>query len=199
MTGLDAIIEAILEEARKKAQEIAERAEEQAGNIRREGEEEAERLRSSMASAAEADAEALLSRARSAASLAARRTRLEARQTRISDFVDQALERLSSLPDEKKIELYARFLEAGRGGETVVFSDRDRTSGVAQASLARAEEVRKDRGLPRADWTVDSTPGAFSGGLVLRRGRIEENLTFELIVQQARVELETYAASLLGG
>ncbi|NLN46683.1 MAG: hypothetical protein GX153_08995 [Clostridiaceae bacterium] len=40
-------------------------------------------------------------------------------------------------------------------------------------------------------------PGRFLGGLVLRRGLIEDNLTFEMLTRQSRESLEAYAAGLL--
>ncbi len=63
--------------------------------------------------------------------------------------------------------------------------------------MAEAERVRAEAGEPALDLTVEQEPGRFLGGLVLRRGLIEDNLTFEMLTRQSREALEAYAAGLL--
>jgi len=47
------------------------------------------------------------------------------------------------------------------------------------------------------DWQLAQEPGPFSGGLVLARGRIVENLTFDLLVRNLRPQLAALAAGIL--
>lgn len=197
MNGLDAILESILSDARGQASAITADAAAEAGGIQRQAETEAEALLQSMETAALAEAAALRSRAESSAAMSARRTVLDARRHAVSHIVDRAVEHLAGLPSEEKVRLYTGFLRDARGGETVVFSAADLAGGVAASAVAAARKARLDAGLPDVVLTVSDTPGSFLGGLVLRRGLIEDNLTFEMLTRQSREDLEAYAATLI--
>lgn len=197
MNGLDAILESILSEARGKADVLLSEARERAADIRAQGEREAAALLLQMEEAAAGEADAVRARAESSSAMAGRRILLDARRRTVTGLVDQAMASLSELPAEEKVRLYAGFLRQARGGETVVFGAADLASGVAARAVAEAERVRSEAGEPALGLTVAEEPGRFLGGLVLRRGLIEDNLTFEMLTRQSRESLEAYAAGLL--
>ena len=197
MNGLDAIIESILADAREQADAILASAAAEAEAIRRQAADEAETLLRSMEAAADAEAGILRSRAESSAAMAARRVVLDARRRAVVDVVDRAVTTLAGLPAAEKIRLYADFLRSARGGETIVFSSGDLTSGIGAKAVEAALQARASDGLPPVRLTVSDVPGQFLGGLVMRRGLIEDNLTFEMLTRQSREDLETYAATLL--
>ena len=197
MNGLDAIIESILADAREQAGAILASAAAEAEAIRRQAADEAETLLRSMEAAADSEAGILRARAESSAAMAARRVVLDARRRAVVDVVDRAVASLAGLPAEEKVRLYAGFLRTARGGETIVFSKADLESGVGAKAVETSLQARAASGLPPAEMTVSEAPGTFLGGLVMRRGLIEDNLTFEMLTRQSREDLETYAATLL--
>ncbi len=197
MNGLDAIIDSILGDARVQAGAIREQAEAEASRIRADADGEADALLRSMEAAAASEADALLARAESSAGMSARRVVLDARRQAVSGLVDRAVASLAGLPSDDKIRLYAEFLADARGGETVVFCASDLREGVGTAAIAAAREARAARGLPPIDLTLSDVPGDFTGGLVLRRSLVEDNLTFEMLTRQSRDDLETFAATLI--
>ncbi|MBP7403043.1 MAG: V-type ATP synthase subunit E [Clostridia bacterium] len=197
MNGLDLIIESILSDARSEAERILTEAGTQAEAIRAEAKVQAETRIRTAGEAAEAEAAAVIARAESSAAMTSRRIVLDARRRMVAGMVDRAAAHLAQMPDAEKIRLYADFLGAAKGGETVVFAAADLASGVGAASVEAWRKARLEAGLPPLDLETAAEPGSFSGGLVLRRGLIEDNLTFEMLTRQSRDDLESYAASLI--
>ncbi|NCB00526.1 MAG: hypothetical protein EOM70_14270, partial [Clostridia bacterium] len=131
-------------------------------------------------------AKAIINRASSQAALESRRVLLSARQSLIDDVILEATSQLGQLSAPEKKDLYVRMIQAtGATGGLL-------TSNAADLSLM--QEVVDALGK---DWQLSAEPGSFSGGLILSRGRIEENLTFDLLVRNLRPQLAALAAGIL--
>lgn len=188
MNGLETIKERILADARESVAEIMDRTDRQIGKIIAEGESRAQELKNEALAEAEKNVQALLKRARSKAELEKRRALLQARRKLVDQVIDQALDRLCSLPAEDKIEIYLKTLQAvddGRAEGEIVLAARDQHLGqtIADHFSGRLK--------------ISTVPGSFSGGVILRKGQIAENMSLEMIARKNRSELVQVAAQYL--
>ena len=44
---------------------------------------------------------------------------------------------------------------------------------------------------------LDTKPGTFSGGLIIKEGSVETNCTFEVMIETAKKEMEAEIAAML--
>jgi len=186
LNGLQAIQDRILSEAQETASQIASQAEAGSEEILAAARKDCEQQLAAARISAAAQAESVLNRASSAAALLARKNILQARQDMVDRVLHRAIELLCQMPDREKISFYRQLLEQTRAesGEIVL--------AAADQRLA-AELIAENPGR----FTVAAEVGAFTGGLVLRRGLIEDNLTFERLAATSRSELVQIAAAAL--
>lgn len=185
-------IDAALDQARARAQEIEDRyasqAQTQAEAIRRKGEQ---------------DAALRQERLVDVAKLEARKTILAAKQELVGQAFDLALKKLLELPDQEYISLLAKLaVSASRTGrEQVILSQKDRSRYGKQAVTMANDMLAKKAG-PRAAQTdgmltlaEESRPMA--GGLILRDGKVETNCSFEVLIHLQRDSLSAEVARAL--
>ena len=185
-------IDAALDQARARAQEIEDRyasqAQTQAEAIRRKGEQ---------------DAALRQERLVDVAKLEARKTILAAKQELVGQAFDLALKKLLELPDQEYISLLAKLaVSASRTGrEQVILSQKDRSRYGKQAVTMANDMLAKKAG-PRAAQTdgmltlaEESRPMA--GGLILRDGKVETNCSFEVLIHLQRDALSAEVARAL--
>lgn len=193
MTGLESIISqitgdgekeaaAILDEARKKADEIAE-------NAKAEG---AEKVRAVL-KGGERQAQDIRDRAQSAAELEQRNQMLVFKQALIREAVDAARDSLESAPDEEYfntlLTLYTRFAQEGRG--EMHLNEKD---------IARLPDdflARMRKAVPGAEVTISPKPRKIDNGFLLVYGGVDINCTFRAIFEDASEELRDAAGKLL--
>lgn len=135
---------------------------------------------------AEKDAEQLIARASSMARADRRKADLAAKQENVARLIDLALTQLVSKSRDERITLYAGIIRNGaiEPGEIILGkNDQD----IADALLTK---------LPDG-FTSTKEVGDFQGGFVVRRGAIEENYTYDLVVRNHRPELAQLAMSLI--
>lgn len=192
MNGLEAILNRIMTDAEDRIRDIREQADARCAEILEQAGQEAARITEDARRKAAEQAETLIRRSESLSSLEARKSILAGRQALIDETIDQAASRLAAMSDADKIRLYHRLLlESASGNETVVFAGQDM---VLASQLL--ETVNREKGWKLA---LDSAPGTFSGGLILRKDLIETNLTVDLLIRSRRPELVSLAAKALFG
>jgi V/A-type H+-transporting ATPase subunit E len=186
LEGIDLIRDRILEQAREKADEINDRTKAQRDEIMAAAEQECLQIKADSVVKTKARVDAILNRARSLAAMESRKFELQKRQNQIDLIIERALKKACSLPAEQKLELYCAMIEkSGAENGEITLSEAD-------AGLADALQTRLGTGF-----TVAGTNGKFNGGLILGRGKIEDNLTFDLIVRNQRPQLSAVAAEAL--
>jgi V/A-type H+-transporting ATPase subunit E len=184
--GMNAIVEHIMAGARQRASQIEAETAAEVHVILIQAEEACDRIKQEAEQKAQAAAEAVISRAASQSALESRRSSLVARQNLIEQVIEFAVDQLCNLGESEKIGLYTRLLQAlgaGSGLVTVNAKDQRLMSAVLTPFSGQFE--------------LAAEPGNFSGGVMLRRGRIEENLTFDLLVRNKRPQLVALAAGIL--
>lgn len=188
MNGLEAIKERILADARESAEAVRNRAEQQLAKITAEGEAGSARIISDAREKAAKYSQAAHMRARSMAALEKRRALLQARRDLVDQVIEKAVTKICELPDERKVEFYVNLLKSVDDGR----SDGEVKFAAGEEKLADAVLADFSGRLQRS-----AESGNFGGGVILRRGRIEENMSLEMIVRNNRSELVRIAARWL--
>lgn len=172
MEGIERITNKILEDAKAEVSRIESETE----NFVREQQESSESMRKRVLEdsrkKAEEDAEALLGRAESLASSERRKRDLAVNQSDVRRSIDLAVELLTEASAEERVERYLSWIKSHNisAGE-IILSERDQE--LAEALLAE---------LPQGKFTVADTAGKMRGGIIVEHGRMEENLTYDLII-----------------
>ena len=81
------------------------------------------------------------------------------------------------------------------GEEQIILNARDREAVGGQVTAA-ANALLKEAGK-KAELTLSPQCGDFRGGLVLKRGNIEDNCTVELLIDLCRTEMSSRVADVL--
>jgi V/A-type H+-transporting ATPase subunit E len=182
------VIEKILSDAKAEADKIAEQAQQSAAAEKAKLDEQLAEFEKQSAVLAEQAAEDEKSHILAAARMQAAQEYL-AEKTRILDEVfKRARERLGQLPDSEYRDLMARLMrEAVETGEEEVLIGQDETridQTLVDAVNGKLEGDRK-RDLKLASDRID-----LAGGFILRRGKIKTNVSIDVLLQQARGNLE---------
>ncbi len=186
MDGINAIVNHILSEASENGALHAAAAAEQVAVISQQADSSCAEITASTSAKAQAAADAIINRAVSQVELEKRRALLEARQALIDEAMTQALKQLAGLNAVEKASLYKKLLlsvNATDGRVTVNAADRTLMSDLLPEVSSQLE--------------LTAETGEFSGGLLLSRGRIVDNLTFDLLVRNQRPQLAALAAKIL--
>ena len=152
--------------------------------------------------AIQAEAEAAERRARTvaerlerlggSAEMERRQLLLAAKQGCIDEAFARAAQALRDLPRQDYVALLARLAaENGSGDEELVLSAADRDA-VGPAVVDAANALK-----PGAAFTLSSESRDLGGGLVLKRGLVEVNCTFDTRLRQLRQEMATDVAQIL--
>jgi V/A-type H+-transporting ATPase subunit E len=186
LEGLDAIIKRIMADAREEASDLARESEKAKNELLQQNQEACSQIMSTARDAGAVQAATIINRAESMAGLDRRKAILTARQALIEQVLDQAMERLCRMPEADKLALYRQLIRQARLTEgTLVLCAADQTIGP---------QLIDEPGLRL---TLSEQPGLFAGGLVIRSGLIEENLTFETLFKNKHAELVSLSAAVL--
>ncbi len=189
MSGLDKILEHISSEAAENAKKIIDNAKAEAERILENDKAEGARLESQIGKQSELDVAAASKRIQSAADLKEKRMILEAKQKEIDSVIDAALEKLTGMADgeyfaylEKMLDKYATGAEG-----TIRFSAKD--LGRLPADFEAKAAAHK--------LTLSKEPVNIGGGFVLVYGDIEENCSFEALINASREVLQDKIGQIL--
>lgn len=189
MSGLDKILEHISSEAANHANKIIENAKAEADRILEREKEEAVRLETQIRKQSELDVAAATKRIQSAADLKEKRMILEAKQKEIDSVIADARATLASLDEDAYFATLSKMLDkyaTDREG-TICFSAKD------AARLPR-DFVKKAKAH---ELTVSEQTVAIDGGFVLIYGDIEENCSFEALINAAKEDLQDKIGQIL--
>lgn len=186
MDNLDKLLELIQSETSEQIDVLKADDERYRERLFQEAEAQRQSILAEAVKRAEKDAEQLIARASSMARADRRKADLAAKQSDVARLIELALKQLVTKPKDDRITLYAGIIRNGAiaPGELILGkNDQD----IADALLSK---------LPDG-FTTSKEVGDFQGGFVVRRGAIEENFTYDLIVRNHRPELAQLAMSLI--
>lgn len=195
MTGLDKMINQILEEANNSANEKIEAAKAQAQEIIKKAEAEAKALGEEISNKSDADIANYKDRVKSSADLKRRTEILTAKQEMISQTIDKAYETFCSMDDTEYFETLKKMLDKfvqPQEGE-IHFSSKD-LSKLPSGFEADVEKIAATNG---GKLTVSKEERNIERGFILAYGGIEENCSFKALFDSQRDELQDKVQKIL--
>lgn len=196
MSGLDKIINHIEASATESANRLIEDAKAEAASITSLGKKEADDRAAAIRKQSESDVKAAAQRNVSAAEMTEKRLVLQAKQNMIDSVLVEAKESLRSLSDEEYFNIISRMVKKyAQAKEGVIrFSAKD------LGRLPEGFEGTINSALDGdASLTVSTEPVRIDGGFVLEYGEIEENCSFDALVDASKEDLQDKIGAILFG
>lgn len=187
MTGLETIIKKIQEDSNAHCANILARAEQEAESIRKQARKQGKTAASALLDQTKAQADSILQKADSAAHTNLNRAILAEKVSMIRDVMAQAAVKMKSLPNTEYAEavkkLAVRYSRKGSGIMRMPSVDSVRLPAEFEAEL-NTRLAEKDASLK-----IETTP-MDSGGFILIYGDIEQNCTFNALIESMQEELK---------
>lgn len=187
MTGLENIVEQILQEANTSAEKIKNNAKSEADTIIAKANSDAAKIMAQTDEKISIEKSSGESRAKSSSDLKKRQAILKAKQEIINSVVDKAYAKLLDLPDDKYFEIIEKCLEKSVQAKTgeIYFSARD----IARLPKDMAARVDKIAGAKGGKLTIANEHKNIDSGFVLVYGGIEENCSFKAMFNADKEKL----------
>jgi len=193
MSGLEKIIGHIETSAAETAAKLIETATADAEKILQTGKEEALAKEAAINRQAELDVAAASKRIESSAEQTLKRLLLQEKQKQIDDVIADAVETLKGLKEEDYFEvilhMIPRYAPARDGVIHFSAKDLDR--------LPKDFEKKINGTLKGGFLTMSNEPADIDGGFILKYGDIEENCSFEALVEASRETLQDRIGQIL--
>ena len=193
MSGIDRITSKIIDQARLQAENRVNYARETAEKAESNIQKRFDRTIESERKKAEQEGAEAAKRILANVMLEGRKKKLSARQNTVNLVFDRAVEKMAGFPEQEYIKFLAKLastvLDKGENKLILNARDKENVSSKLLKELVRAHPGMK---ISLADETVSS-----AGGLVVRNGDIQTNLTLESIIRLEREKLEADVVGLL--
>lgn len=180
MEGIERIKNHILAETDRSVRTIEEETRQFVEKEALDSEEQSRRILSAAIERSEQDAGLLVKRAESLADAERRKRGLADKQKIVDEVIARALGKLSAQPAETRAARYAGWIHSLNIEEGVITLSGDELTSLGGALLAA---------LPAGRFSIAEEAGNFSGGLIVMHGRVQDNLTYDLIIRDHRPEL----------
>ncbi len=182
-----AIIDKIVDDAKLKADSFLEEQNREAERLISEAAEQCKDILYRSQAEIALESEDILSRSKTVAELDARKLLLKKKQEILDSIFARTLEKLTQLPDAQMKKLLLGMLKFAEDGDVIVLNER----GKALLTKAAVDRATAKRGVKV---TLCEDAESFLGGMILRGGGVDKNLTFEVEVQLLKEEYETKIA-----
>lgn len=195
MSGVERIVGKILEDARIQADNTVIRAKEEALKQKQQLDQRQENRLVFEKERAEEIARREYDRILASTQLEGRKRKLAAYRESVDAAFDQALAILSSLPEEQYIAAIADLV-------TVVLGEGTNEIIPASGSISRDHQRLLDtirKKAPGKTVVLSGERVRSSGGVVVRKGKVQVNLTFETMIRFRKEELEPSVMEILFG
>lgn len=187
MTGLEKIVEQILEDANAEAENILSAAKQEADAILSKAESDAEKVKTQSDAKISIEKKSGEARAKSSSELKKRQAILKAKQEMIQEVLEKAYDTVLQMDDEPYFAMIEKMIEKfvlPKNGE-ICFSSRD-IDRLPKDFAAKVETIAKTKG---GVLKVSKQPAQIEGGFVLVYGGIEENCSFRAIFNAEKEQL----------
>ena len=190
MHGIEKVTDRIAQDAQAEIEAQLSQAQERADQILAEYETQAREAVERILAHGQREVDAHRAQLHSMARLEARKRVLAAKQDVIEAAFEKALARLCALPREKMVPLLARLaaVYAETGEEEVILPPASRRA-YGQDVVDQANQLIGEGHLTAEE--------GIAGGLLLRRGRVDINCTFSMLLQRRRESLSAQVAEIL--
>ena len=197
MTGLQKIIDGILEEADASVAEISQKAQEEAARIADEAKRGAEQYLKEQEVAARSEAEKYEKQIVSACEAKTRTVLLTEKQKVLSETLRTAYDALCNMPTEEYTQYVETLISAHlREGDCTMYMAKRDLERLPQAFFDRVTQNAAKNGCRL---TLSKEPKAMDGGCLLSYGGIEENCSFGALFAAKESDLLDRTNQLLFG
>ena len=187
MTGLDKIVNQILDDAGKEASQVMEKAQAEAVEILSAAREACEELAAGNDEKIEEAQKSHIERIQSSAQLQKRQAVLKAKQELIAKVIDKAYSELCKKDGDEYFTLIKKMLEKfalARSGE-VYFSEKD----LERMPEGFEDEIKTIAAAKGGSLSLAKEPKELDGGFILVYGGVEENCSFKALISAKKDEL----------
>ncbi|MDL2295479.1 hypothetical protein LJC18_01530 [Lachnospiraceae bacterium OttesenSCG-928-E19] len=195
MTGLEKIVNQILEEANTLAEEKKAAGKAEAEQILSKAKEDAKKTSEEILKRSEADVANYKERIKSSNDLSRRTAILEAKQELIGEVIEKAYQEFCAKEDTKYWEIITSMLSKfslAEEGE-VYFSKRD----LDRMPTGFEEEIAKIADTKGGKLSLSKETRNLDGGFVLAYGGIEENCSFKAMFDSKKDDLQDQVQKIL--
>lgn len=187
MESISKILDAILAEGNAEAEKILESGKKNAEETFRLYEKEARMDEDSIFEKAERKAQEIRQRSLSQAGIESRNIKLSARREALEQTFAMAAGKLTDIEPDKKKALYEKLIAQYSSSREVVIRLNEKDRGDFGKKL-KVKGVRI---------SLDEENGTFSGGFIMKEQALETNCTFEVMIENAKKEMESEIAAML--
>lgn len=195
MSGIDKITEKILEQAELQAENRLKNAREKAQQDKAELNKRLKRIREAEIVRAELEGKSQATRIVGDVMLEGRKKRLSARQNAVNQVFDEALDRIIKLSDDEYVEFISKmvvpFLDNGEN--ELMLSEKDAKK-IGEKLIERLANKVPEKKVSISKENISSI-----GGVIVRNGYIQTNLTLEAVFRQEKARLEPQVVDILFG
>ncbi|MDO4419190.1 MAG: V-type ATP synthase subunit E [Ruminococcus sp.] len=192
MTGLEKIIYQIKLDADSTVQSIKAKCDNECALLLSDAEMQVKAILKDGELKAEKKYNDIIARANSAAELEERKIILNSRQSVISYMVNEALQRLKSLPDDKYFELLLKMISKYSENADGVLS-----LGSADLNRLPADFEKKAIEASKGKLTLSKVPATIDSGFVLTYGGVDVNCSFSSLFLDNSEKISDAVAKLL--
>ncbi len=195
MTGLDKIVEQILEEADAESKTILEDANKKAEQIIADAKTSAEKIKANSDEKISMEKASGKSRAKSSSDLKKRQTVLKAKQEIINDIISKAYDGLINMEDTKYFEIMEKLVDKSvlpKEGE-ISFSEKD-AKRLPKDFEKKVSDIAKKHG---GNLVLSKKNANIDGGFILIYGGIEENCSITAMFNANKENMADKVNSLL--
>lgn len=195
MSGLDKMTQQILQEAQAQADAVIAEARKNADEAVRQAKQGCEVWKKEAGNALEQELKEFRVRAASARDLNRRREILAAKQTMIAEMIEKTCDRMRHAEEKEYFDTLRRIFEKfGHGEEGQMYlSAKD----LERMPKKFAEEIQDIAVKKGGSIEIMKTPGSISDGFLLVYGGVEENCTFEALIEADRSRLQDQVNAML--
>lgn len=195
MSGLDKMTQQILQEAQEQADQLLIDAKEDAQKAVEQARQECEVWEQKAHVSLEKELDEFRARAASSRDLERRRAILEAKQEIIAEMIEKTCERMRQAGVEEYFETLKRMFEKFCHGEDgqMYLSAQD-LARVPQEFRDLVAKIAAEKG---GSIELQDVPGRIPDGFLLVYGGIEENCTFEAVIESDRSRLQDQVNTML--
>ena len=182
------VIKKILGDARAEAKKIAEQAAEREDAEKARAKEEATQFNKETETMAEKAAADEMSQRLAVARMEAAKEYLTGKATIVDEVFAEARRTIEKLPDGEYRDLMTRLMLASvESGDEQVIAGKDDPR-IDQKLVDGVNATLKDQG--KGNLTLSKDKHNLGGGFLLQHGKVRTNVTLDVLVQQARKDLE---------
>lgn len=198
MTGLEKILDIIEAEGKANADRILAEAQKEAEEIMASARKDAKAQCAVIAKKPAFEVKNILGRAHSQAALIKRQTILNAKQQVINEIIEKARLKLTGLPDNEYFDIILKLVKKYAHNESgiIKFSRKD-LERLPKKFEKKLNEAIKD--IENASLSISEESVPIDGGFILVYGDIEENCSFEALINEAKDKLQDKVSAFLFG